>query len=570
MRAAAAALALLAACGAPARSGAPAPAAPSSGTSALYPASGAPSTADEGLGALRFEVTGGTAEARLEFLRGLLALHSFWYEEATRRFDAAVKEDATFVMARWGAALSRAMLLWGNDDLERGRAELAAITDTSRLTPREVGWIDAVRALYASDELPARRAAFVDAMEQLHRTYPDDDEVSLFLSLALLSQVTGEDTPTPVRVRAGALALDVFARNPNHPGAAHYIIHAFDTPELAALALPAARQYAAIAPAAFHARHMPAHIFARFGMWDEAAASCHSAWDASAAWTEQGKLSPGLRDFHSLSWIVFLELERGHRKDAAAAVALFGEHVTNGLGGQRGLYIDVVGMYAGMTEQVDQVEALLRPLDAPRVDDPGTPHGAHAPPWGDFEAMALAQVRLSVAIEKKDVAAVKKALAALDALDAKLDAFREKELGKVMARKQAAEAKVFRALERKLALARARRDAKAALPLIRKLVAEAEKHPQHEPNVMGGSPREGLAQTLTELGKHAEALAEFERLLDRTPRRARLLLGAARAAAKAGDAATSRDYYQQLLDVWKDADPDHPQLDEVRRGAAAP
>jgi tetratricopeptide (TPR) repeat protein len=566
MRAAAAVVALLAACGTPAR--APSPATPSSGTSALYPAPPGKSP-DDGLGALRFDVTGGTAEARLEFLRGVLAMHSFWYEEAQRRFDAAVKEDATFAMARWGAALSRAMLLWGNDDVERGRAELAAITDTSRLTPLEVGWIDAVRALYASEELPARRAAFVAAMERLHKSFPDDDEVSLFLSLALLSQVTGEDTPTPVRVRAGALALDVFARNPQHPGAAHYIIHAFDTPELAALALPAARQYAAIAPAAFHARHMPAHIFARFGMWDEATASCRSAWDASVAWTEAAKLAPGLRDFHSLSWIVFLELERGHRKDAAAAVALFGEHVQNGLGGQRGLYIDVVGMYAGMTEQIDQVDALLKPLEAPRVDEPGTPHGPHAPPFGDFEAMALAQVRLSVAIEKKDVAAVKKGLAELDALDAKLDAFRVKELGKEMARKQAAEAKVFRTLEKKLALARARRDAKAALPLIRKLVAEVEKHPQHEPNVMGGSPREGLAQTLTELGKHAEALAEFERLLQRTPRRARLLLGAARAAAKAGDAAKSRDYYQQLLDVWKDADADHPQLDEVRRGAAA-
>jgi tetratricopeptide (TPR) repeat protein len=569
MRVAAAALAVLVACGAPPRSGAPSPGAQSSGTSALYPAPPG-QVPDDGLGALRFDVTGGTAEARLEFLRGLLALHSFWYEEAQRRFDAAVKEDATFVMARWGAALSRAMLLWGNDDVVRGRAELAAITDTSRLTPREVGWIDAVRALYASEELPARRAAFVAALVRLHKSFPDDDEVSLFLSLALLSQVTGEDIPTPVRVRAGALALDVFGRNPQHPGAAHYIIHAFDTPELAALALPAARQYAAIAPAAFHARHMPAHIFARFGMWDEATASCRSAWDASVAWTDEQKLSAGLRDFHSLSWIVFLELERGRRKDAAAALALFGEHVKNGLGGQRGLYVEIVGQFASMTEQLDQVDALLEPLAAPRVDDPGTPHGPHAPPWADFEAVGLSQIRLSVAIEKKDLAAVKKELAVQDALDAKLEAFRVKQLGKEMARREAAQRKVFRTLEKKLALAGARRDAKASLPLMRKLVAEAEKHPQHEPNVIGGSPREGLAKVLTELGKHAEALAEFERLLERTPRRARLLLGAARAAGKAGDAAKARDYYQQLLEVWKDADPDHPQLDEVRRGASSP
>ncbi|HTM22593.1 MAG TPA: hypothetical protein VL172_18855, partial [Kofleriaceae bacterium] len=219
---------------------------------------------------LSFPVTGGTPAARREFVAGLLAMHSFWYTEATRRFEAAAAADPTFVMAQWGVAMSHAQLLFQNDELEPGRAALARIGDVSALSPRERAWIGAARELYASELVAERRHAFRLAMEKLHADYPDDDEASLFLSLALQSDHKEEDIDVATRARAGSLALEVFGRNPRHPGAAHYIIHAFDTPDLAALALPAARVYARIAPAAFHARHMPAPIFSRFGLWEEA------------------------------------------------------------------------------------------------------------------------------------------------------------------------------------------------------------------------------------------------------------------------------------------------------------
>jgi hypothetical protein len=134
-----------------------------------------------------------------------------------------------------------------------------------------------------------------------------------------------EDAQVEPHVRAGAVALNVFSRRPDHPGAAHYIIHAFDTPDLAALALPAARRDAATAPEAHHARHMPSHIFSRLGMWKDALASNESAWQASDAWTKRAGLPIDKRDYHSLNWIVEINFELGKRNAAEAAMKTFME-----------------------------------------------------------------------------------------------------------------------------------------------------------------------------------------------------------------------------------------------------
>src|SRR5262249_54342935 len=161
-------------------------------------------------------------------------------------------------------------LLWQLDDLETARDALAKITDPEKLTPLERDWIGAARVLTGEGNALARRQAFTAALEKMHREHPADDEVASLYALALLRSIRFDDPDAlAVHVRAAAIAGEVFARNPKHPGAAHYTIHALDTADLAPLALPAARAYAAIAPDAFHARHMPAHIFSRLGMWKE-------------------------------------------------------------------------------------------------------------------------------------------------------------------------------------------------------------------------------------------------------------------------------------------------------------
>src|SRR5258708_5313324 len=212
--------------------------------------------------------------------------------------------------------------LWAEQDTEAGRKTVAKIKDTSKVTARERAYVDAVRALYGEGDKLTRDKAYSAAMEKVYRAYPDDLEAACFYSLSLLGTVRPGDKGFRRQTLAGAIAFDVYQKNPNHPGAAHYIIHAFDDPDHAILALPAARRYADIAPEAHHARHMPAHIFLQLGMWPEAAASNESSWEASDAWMKRKNLSTNVRDYHSLHWLLYIYLQQGRYNKAEQLLTL--------------------------------------------------------------------------------------------------------------------------------------------------------------------------------------------------------------------------------------------------------
>ncbi|HEY0255391.1 MAG TPA: tetratricopeptide repeat protein, partial [Kofleriaceae bacterium] len=201
---------------------------PPNGTPAKRDAASADAAVpDSSLGALTFQVTEGSPAARAHFMRGLAALHSFWYDEASREFQAAIDADPKMNMAYWGAAMSKCKLLWGDDDLAAAKAFLAKMPDPDHVSPREQEWILALVELLDADDVRTSRQKFLTAMEALNQSWPDD-ETATFLSIALLSTIRPEDPdPTPIRKRAAALAAGVFAHNPKHPGAAHYLIHAY-------------------------------------------------------------------------------------------------------------------------------------------------------------------------------------------------------------------------------------------------------------------------------------------------------------------------------------------------------
>ena len=159
-------------------------------------------------------------------------------------------------------------------------------------------------------------------MAKLAIAHPQDDEAQAFYALSLLAILPRGDQALPQRQKAGAIVEGVFKRNPQHPGAPHYILHAYDHPALAARALPAARAYAKIAPAASHALHMPAHAFVQRGLWDEAAATDEASWNASIAWATRRKLSIAMRDFHSLSWLQYEWTQQGRFARAREAIPL--------------------------------------------------------------------------------------------------------------------------------------------------------------------------------------------------------------------------------------------------------
>ncbi|HUS68075.1 MAG TPA: hypothetical protein VMZ28_26260, partial [Kofleriaceae bacterium] len=539
----------LTACGGPG-AGSNRPAGPATAPPVAAPAPGA-QAAD--LGAISFAVTGGTPEARRAFLRGVLALHSFWYDEAVDEFKAAVAADPTFVMGHWGLAFAHAQLLFGALDDEHARAALAKLPPLEGASARERGWIDATRILFGEEPQQDRLIAFARAMGALHRDYPDDDEIAAFHALAMLSARTPDD-PDDLRVRgeAGAIALGVMARNPRHPGAVHYVIHAFDTPELAPLALPAARAYAGIAPAAFHARHMPAHIFARLGLWEQAMASCRSAWDASVAAATARKRPLNARDYHSLTWMLQFAFERGQRKTADATLAQMRADLdAANTWPLRSSYIGMVEVYMMNTEDWGRLEELLAPLARPGVEPPQpapahlceAPEGAKPPapataaapatapppdrpPPGFDEGFQLAYLRMGVALEQRDRATANRLVREIEALLRKGRPFQIRMMGAKRFAEEEEKARPFRELDRKLREAHLRHDNRAALPLARKLAALIDARPDAEPPVQGGSPHEGIARLLMELDRPAEALTELELVLKNHPDRARVLLAA--------------------------------------------
>ena len=287
--------------------------------------SSAPASAElvriEGLGSLSFPNSGNKA-AQEPFVRGVLLLHSFEFEPAAEAFIEAQEADPGFALAYWGEAMTYNHALWREKDTKAAKEALAKLASNPKerraraATEREAIYLDAVEALYANGSKEKQDLAYRDAMQQLHETYSDDHEARAFYSLAILGSRNGSrDFAT--YMKAAAVAQPVFDANPNHPGAAHYIIHSFDDPVHAPLGLPAAKAYADIAPNASHAQHMTTHIFVALGMWPEVISG-----NIRARNTQDGQLAargrrPNLCGHYS-SWLHYGHLMRGETADAEA------------------------------------------------------------------------------------------------------------------------------------------------------------------------------------------------------------------------------------------------------------
>ncbi|MFN9299986.1 MAG: hypothetical protein ACK6DZ_20035 [Acidobacteriota bacterium] len=260
------------------------------------------------VGIVDFPVTAKKPETQACFNRAVAMLHSFWFEEAREQFEICAAAEPGFDMAWWGVAMTYNHSLWNRVWPVEARAALTHVSDPSRLSPKERAWLDAVKLLFGEGKKRDREIAYSKALAQIHHAYPEDLEAATFYSLSLIA--------IERNIEAGAIALDVYGKQPEHPGAAHYIIHAFDDPVHAILALPAARRYAGIAPEAHHARHMPSHIFLQLGMWPETVKSNEQSWAASVAWQKRKNFSLALRDYHSQYWLAYGYLQMGRPEEA--------------------------------------------------------------------------------------------------------------------------------------------------------------------------------------------------------------------------------------------------------------
>ena len=501
------------------------------------------------VGAVNFPVSC-SAAAQQQFTRAVALLHSFWYEEAAKAFAVVTETDPNCAMGYWGVAMSNWHPLWYPPDAEALRAGSAAVGKAEALdarTDRERAYIEAIAVFYRDNDTVddrTRSLAYETAMEQLHLRYPDDREAAVFYALALDTNASRTDKSYANQKKAAQLLKRVFDEQPDHPGAAHYLIHSYDSAPLAELGLPAAICYSDIAPAVPHALHMPSHIFTRVGKWPESIASNTASAKAGEDYATE-KFGPGVvwdQTLHAMDYLEYAYLQTG--QDAAAKrvldeLATFQKATPNTLAAGYAIAA-IPARYA--VERQDWAAAAA--LAAPAV----------AFPWQRFPwtPTMITYARALGAAHTGDFAGARaeidKLQAARDGLIAAKNAYWA---GQVGVQVQSAKAV--------LAFAEGRKD--EALSLMRG-AADADDAAEKSPVTPGSilPAREMLADMLLETQQPAPALAEYERSLEAAPNRFRSLAGAGSAAEQAGDAGKARLYRQRLVGLSGEGSPDRPEV----------
>ncbi len=449
-------------------------------------------------------------------------------------------------MAQWGIAMSYYHGLWDNGDTAAGRqaiAKAAQIADTSAITPRERGYIDALSEIYREDGSTsyAHGQAFEAKMAKLQTSYPDDSEAAIFhaLSLAIIAPKT--DKTFANQRKCVEILEPIFAKQPNHPGIAHYIIHCSDNPVLAEGALPAARKYAAIAPASAHANHMPSHIFTRVGSWEESIQSNSRSADL-AKQAEATSANGEARDqrLHAMDYLEYAYLQLGRVKDAQAVLD----------------EMQSLSPVSGLTLTGDYALAAVPArymLELGKWDQAGRLQPrAEGVPWA--QAITWMAVGLGAAHSKDPdrAATAEKNLARLrDATTQQKNVYWSNQ---IEVQRQEVAAWI-------LQMSGKPTEATAAMRSAAELEESMDKSPVTPGAVVPA--RELLGQLLQAQGHPQEAVAEYEAVLKTAPKRFNALWGAASSAEAAGDSAVAAKYFRKLAEVG--VGNERPELETARK-----
>jgi tetratricopeptide (TPR) repeat protein len=499
-----------------------------------------PTGEPERLGAVSFP-TSCNAAAQAQFDRALALLHSFFYPAAAQAFERAAQADASCAIAHWGVAMSQWYPLWyppTRESFDKGKQALRGALGSGPKTAREQAYIDALSRFYTDFTVDHGQRArdYVVAMQALHERFPEDSEGALFFALALQATANPNDRSYANQLRSAALIERVFAAQPDHPGAAHYLIHAYDYPELALRALPAARRYGEIAPSMPHALHMPSHTYIAVGLWQDAIDSNLKAAEAARrlGWPQE--------ELHAMDYLVYAYLQSG-RGVAAERVAR-----------------EIAGA------PLDPKTRTL-PLDYSRAASPARVV-LEQRRWQDAVQLPVADSRFPATmaltryaralgfVHLSDVAAAKTELQGLSAIrDALLAANQDYWAKQVEVQRQTVQAWI--------AWLRGERDAAlAGMRSAAQLEESTYKHPVTPGQLLPA--RELLADMLLDLDQPAAALWEYEAVLQANPNRFNTLYGAAIAAEHAGMADQARTFYTRLTELCQASDSDRRELDSVR------
>ena len=482
------------------------------------------------LGTINFPNSGAPA-AQAEFVRGVLLLHSFEYDDAAKAFQQAQRLDSAFALAYWGEAMTYTHPVWNRQDLPAARAALAGLASTAEArqskarTLREKAYLAAAEVLYGEGSKPRRDTLYSAAMERLTRAYPADDEARAFYALSLLGLNQG-DRELWSYMHAAALSQEILDKSANHPGAAHYLIHAFDDPAHAPLGLRAARAYSKIAPDAAHAQHMTSHIFVAMGLWDDVV----SANELAMKVTERQRGRSPLGCGHYNEWLEYGYLQQGRTHEAERLVNECWADI-EGRGGPHGAIERMRSIY--LIDSRDWNGPVAR-----RTTDT-----TRELPWARTLRDFTDGLR---AVEIGDLATARLML------------------DRVSRRPLLAANKEVMVRTLRAAVAFADRQSQQALAELERAATLEDSLPfEFGPPAALKPPREFKGEYLLALERPAEAAREFEQALRRTPRRVATLLGLARASARAGDTERALAVYAELKGIWHRAEPGISELAEA-------
>lgn len=510
---------------------------------------------NEQFGEVHFSLACDTA-TRKTFDVAISLLHSFEYEDAEKAFVQVIDTDPNCALAYWGVAMSNFHALWlqsGTDYLVKG-AKILEVAEALPKSEREKDYLDAIGVFYKDWETTdhtVRVLRFEKKMEQLYEKYKDDKEAAIFYALALRASADPTDKNYKNQRKSGRILESIFPDQPNHPGISHYIIHNYDYPALAALALPTARRYAEIAPASAHAQHMPSHIFTQLGLWQEsihsnlnstASSVCYAeSMDPEGHWDEE---------LHGMDYLVYAYLQMGENKKA----------------NEQYEYLKTFKKVFPPNFKVAYSAAAIPArialenrhwTEAARLELPSLPIDWDNFPWQKaivHFARAMGSVRL------RDVVSAEQELALLHTLHQNLlDSGETYQANQVQMQGDIIQAWIHWA----------KGDEEESIALMEQAVTteyNTAKHPVTPGEVLPAG--ELLGDLLSALHQTAAALQAYENDLKQHPNRFNGLYGAAVAAKAVGDEQKAAMYFERLLQQTQSSDTDRPELEEAKKFVA--
>ena len=491
-------------------------------------------------------------ETRDMFDLGLSLLHSFEYEEAEKAFVKVIDADPNCSMAYWGVAMSNFRSLWmqsGTDYLKKGAA-LLAIANELQKSKREQEYLDAIGEFYKDwehvDE-KTRILNFEKKMELIYKKHEDDKEAAIFYALALRASADPADKTYANQLKSGKILESIFPDQPDHPGIAHYIIHNYDYPELAELALSTARRYADIAPASAHAQHMPSHIFTRLGLWDESidtninstsSAVCYSqSIDPDSHWAQE---------LHAMDYLVYAYLQRGNNKMAMAQ----NEYMYTF---KKVFPLDFAASYAMLAIPARIVLENKQWEKAANLELPPIDFPWHQFPW----QMSILHFTKAMGYSHiGNIASAEKEVAILQSFHQELlkinDEYKAKQ---VLIQIKTSQAWIHFAKKNY-------EKAVVFMTEAANMEKDTAKHPVTPGEVL--PTRELLGDLYLALNKPIEALESYEVDIKRHPNRFNGIYGAAIASKQSGDLEKAKMYFEQLLKLTENSNSERPEIIDAK------